>query len=134
MLCLANKPTSKAAKPKGATKKPFGDVSFITYDLPKDDKTACKAWLTTLDDFDNTLLRFEQEGFKVSSKWDTRNDCYAAFVTPDETNTGLKGFILTGRGSTPCKAIKNAMYQHYFVFQQNWADWYEHNEREEIDD
>lgn len=110
------------------------DVEFITYDLPKDHKASCKAWLPSLEEFDDALLKFENAGFKVSSKWDEGNNCYAVFVSPPPKKKDFEGMILTGRGSTPLKAVKNAMYQHYFIFEQSWAAWFNHSPLDDMDD
>jgi len=124
------------AKPSNATKErgTYGNVVFITYDLPKEHKANCKAWLPTLEEFDDALLKFESAGYKVSTKWDDRNECFACFVTPPPADKETKGMLLTGRGSTPLKAVKNAMYQHYHIFETNWSNWYVYNSNEVIDD
>lgn len=110
------------------------DVSFVNYTMTKEDKARCKVWLLTLDDMDSAAIKLAEEGYKFSLKWDAYSEAFAAFLSTTEEKTGNVGYLLAGRGSTPLKALKQAMFIHWVVFEGNWAAHYTRRESDELDD
>ena len=121
-------------KPAKKKSQSTGQAQFINYTLNKDERAACKAWLPTLDEMDNAALRLAEEGYKCSLKWDDFSSSFAAFVTASDPTNPNAAFILSGRGSTPLKALKQAMYLHWYVTEGNWAIAYRPPQRDELDD
>lgn len=105
-------------------------VIWVNYTLSADQKAELKSQTF---DFDNALLRLTEEGMKVTIAYDDFNECYSCYLipkSPDHTNAGC---ILSGRGSTPIKAIKQAAYIHWNIFDGDWSDARQ-SRREELDD
>jgi len=112
----------------------FNDVKFVSYNLTKDQTKELKAMPYELADIDTTFLRLLQEGYKVTFRWDEYNQCYACWLIPSGDTHDNAGYILAARGSTPIKALKQAGYIHWNVFEQLWSEWYQAKNGEEIDD
>ena len=125
---------SMGQKPNTSPKPRFNDVKFVTYDPPKEVQAQLKTWLTTFDQFDDALLKFCEEGYKLTFKWDSYNHAWSAFASPEGDNPRNKGYILTGRGSTPLKAAKRVFYAHWTAFDTDWVAGHEQNRGEEFDD
>lgn len=112
----------------------FNDVRFVNYELTKEEKQSCKAWLPTLDEFDDCCLKFVEGGYRYSVKWDDYTQSFACFAQSDGSRPDNSGLLLTGRGSTPSKAVKQAMFKHFVVFDLDWGGWAERGSPEELDD
>lgn len=112
----------------------FNDVRFVRYELTNAEKERCKLWCTTFDELDDALSNIVSAGYRVSTKWDDYGNCYGCFVqTYDEKDANF-GCILTGRGSTAAKAVKQALFKHFVIFDLLWGAWLETRENPEIDD
>jgi hypothetical protein len=122
-------------KRKAAPKaKRFNDVVFVNWSLSAEEKASCKAWLINLEDLDDALLKLVEGGYKTTLSWDTYRECFTASIVPTEDSDPNKGYILTGKGSTPLKAVKQACYIHWHVMDGNWSSYAKQAEREELDD
>lgn len=122
-------------KPKTAPrKKRFNDVKFINWSLSPEEKAACKAWTMDIGDFDNALLKLVEDGYKVTTSWDGYREAFTASIVPTEDVPQNQGYILTGKGSTPLKAVKQALYIHYYVFDTDWSAYQKDGGKEEMDD
>lgn len=123
---MAKKPTAT-----GRTGSPSnGSVSWVNYTLTTDEKKALK---TAEFDADNALLRLVEEGYKITMGFDKFNECFSCFVVPTGEGHKHTGMILSGRGSTPLKALKQGCYIHWQVFDGDWTD-VRVSQREELDD
>lgn len=125
---------SKVAPKKGSKSGSFEGAKFINYSLSEEQKRELKEKPYTEGDFAFDLHQVCDSFYKVSFSYDTYNNCMSCFFTPKDEKSPNKGLILTARGSTALKAFKQAMYLHYTLFEENWADFYEASGREEIDD
>jgi len=112
----------------------FNNAKFVNYELSSDERAACKAWLPNLDAVDDALLKAVEQGYKISVKWDTYSQAFSAFMVTDDSKTENVGIINTGRGSTPLKAIKQALYKHFVVFDLVWSPFAQGGPRTELDD
>jgi hypothetical protein len=112
----------------------FNDVKFVNWTLTKEQAAECKGWLLVLGDFDSALEKFEEEGYKLTSRWDSYGECWGAFAYPEEGKTENGGYILTGRGSSPLRAVKQLLYIHYAVMDRGWAAWSVATRGIELDD
>lgn len=122
---------SSKQKPKAAR---FNDAKFVNYELNVDEKRSCKQWLPSLEEYDDALLKFVDQGYRVSVKFDNYTEAYSAFGQSFDAGNINAGLILTGRGSTPAKAIKQMLYKHFLVFDQEWGGWAEPGQSVEFDD
>jgi hypothetical protein len=110
----------------------FKPAQFVNVALTDDDKQRIKLSLWDVDKFDVACENVLRAGYKISVKFDDRNDCFACWlVAPDASMN--KGCILAGRGSTAGKAIKQAMFIHFVLLEQNWIEG-EGIQRETLDD
>lgn len=112
----------------------FNDVQFVNWSLTEEHKAACKIWLKTLEDVEEALHSTIEAGYKVTLSYDTYRSCYTASIVPTKDAKSNQGFILTGKGSTPLKAAKQAMYIHYLVMDEEWANYSNQAKVEELDD
>jgi hypothetical protein len=129
---MRNPKDEKSAKEK-RVKKQY-DVKFINYSLSAAQKSELKSLTWTLEDHDTALIRLNEGGYNVSHKYDDYGECFSCFVSPAPGNLANEGYILTGRGSTPVKAFKQACYLHWQIFDQDWSEHYTSREKEGFDD
>lgn len=123
-----NKPTPKPTQPR------FNDVQFVNWSLTVEQKAACKVWSLALEDYDNAYGELIQGGYKITASYDNFRACFTASIVPTKDAKSNQGFILTGKGSTPLKAIKQALYIHYHVMGEEWAAYSTAGKAEELDD
>lgn len=116
------------------TKTPrFNDVSFVNYTLPpavaqtlKESPFSPEAGWKAIHDLNDT-------GYTVKFRYDEKYQNYTAFIQHSDPNHVNAGIILSGRGSSCMKALKQACFIHYEVTQAVWAGFIE-PKAVEIDD
>lgn len=90
----------------------FDSSRFVQYELDAAEAQKCKAWDVSADDLWGHVLALADDGYSITFKFDSWSEAYACFVQvrgqDDHVNAGL---ILTGRGSTPSKALKQACFK-----------------------
>jgi len=119
------------AKAKGGFQ---NNATFINWSLTKEQKAEIKAFVMNVDDYDDFLTRLTDTHHKITVSEDKFNDCYSASIVPTAENKINKGYILSGKGSTPLKAVKQACYIHFTVFEGDWSSYSSQTGRAEIDD
>lgn len=129
---MARNPKDKPA-PKPTTPR-FNNVQFINWSLTIEQKQDCKQFLITDGDYDEALLVIIQAGYKVTTSYDEYRDCFTASIVPAQNGKNNQGYILTGKGSTPLKAIRQALYIHYRIMDEDWASYSTAKTVEELDD
>lgn len=112
----------------------FNDATFVQYELDKDAQAACKAWKMDADASFNAIHTMVDCGYSFTLKFDTFSDSYAAFCSQKAPEGENAGFILTGRGSTPEKALKQLFYKHFEVMAERWEQFAVSRSAREIDD
>jgi len=70
----------------------------------------------------------------VTFNFDERNNAFGCWFLPQGEKHVNAGFILTGRGSSPIKAFKQAAFKHYTLFDTLWGEYAAPNNADEIDD
>lgn len=111
---------------------PFKPAKFLNITLTPEDKERIKATNPYTADFDDSLQRLLGQGYKLSIKFDERNDAFVSWIIAPDGGEN-KGYILPGRGSTALKAIRQALYIHHVILQGLWAG-HEVQDAREIDD
>jgi len=129
---MRNPKDEKVTKPK-QEKKQY-DVKFVNYTLSVEQKKELKALAWGLSEHETALIRLNESGYNVSHKWDSYNECFSCFVSPTSDCEANQGYILTGRGSSPVKAFKQACYLHWQIFDGDWSEHYTSKNVEEFDD
>jgi hypothetical protein len=124
----------KPTKPKAPVQKRFNDVTFVNWSLSPEEKSDCKAWILSLEDYDAALGRLIEAGYKTTLSYDNFRHCYTASIVPTKDAKDNQGYILTGKGSTATKALKQALYIHFYVMGESWASYSTAQSVEELDD
>lgn len=96
-------------------------VHWVSVTLTDEDKARIKSVPNVFEGIDDTLVAMCHDGYKFKLSFDAFNDCYSCFVLPGDGSANA-GWILTGRGSTPLKALKQALYIHSVVLEADWVD------------
>ena len=112
----------------------FNNVVFVNWSLSVEEKAACKAWINTWEDLDDGLSLLIQEGYKATFSWDAYRSCFTASLIPTSDAKSNAGYILSGKGSTPLKAVKQALFVHYKIMDGEWASYSTATNAEELDD
>lgn len=107
-------------------------AQFVSVTLTDEDKLAVKSAPNTFETLDESLVAMLHDGYSFKLKSDVFNGCFACYVSPPDSSAN-SGWMLTGRGSTPLKAVKQALYIHRVVLDGDWPDVNEPR-RGELDD
>jgi len=125
--------STKSTKATGS-KGRLADVVWVNYSLTKADRDELKKAVWTLEDLDDCLTKLTEMGYKVSVQYDDRQEAYACFIIHrDETHENA-GYICTGRGSTPYKAIKQAYYIGFHILEGVFSNIQQYPSSQTIDD
>lgn len=130
---MASKSRPKTNRPtfsKGKT----SDVTFVNYSVTKEDKEFLKSQAWLLDDFDSAVIKVVEAGYKVSMQYDDKQECYACFIISRDSESENSGYILTGRGSAPSKAVKQAIYIGFHVLEGVFSNINELMQNDALDD
>lgn len=125
---------SKGTSPRVDKAPRFNQSQFIQYELDDAQQKECKAWQLAELDLFMAVQEEVDNGYKFSVKWDTYGECYSAFMQPAADGHRNSGCILTGRGSTAYKAVKQLLYKQRFCLQDDWSGHVGRNNRFDIDD
>ena len=104
----------KPGRSSRATQAPrFNAARFVQYELDEEQSRQCKAWQLDDSSLLLELLALVDDGYTVTARYDTFSDAYACWVQVRGDDSHVNnGLILSGRGSTPAKAIKQAIFKH----------------------
>lgn len=102
---------NKAARAPRPAPKPTYETTFVNFDLDKEQSAQCKAWKMDAAELWAAVMGFLDDGYSLSVQVDDRNACYMCIARAKipGINTGL---LLSGRGSTPDKAVKQVLFKH----------------------
>jgi len=126
---------SSTVPPKATgSKGKYSDVIFVNYSVTDTDRKFLKSQVWSLDDFDSAVLKIVEAGYKVSMQYDTRNSCYACFIIAQDSESENAGYILTGRGSSPSKAVKQAIYIGFHILEGVFSNINQYSQNSAIDD
>ncbi len=128
-----DKPAKRKAKDPSKAPR-FNAAEFVQYELDKAAQASCKAWNVSADALLQSVLGLAEQGYSVTLKWDTYSQAHSAFMRLAGGTGPNEGLILTGRGSTPEKALKQLMYKHFEVMHEAWEDFSGGRRGAEIDD
>lgn len=89
--------------------------------------------MPSFDEIDDALLKLCEEGYRVTLRYDDRSEAFACWVNPTGEDHPNNGLTLSGRGSSPLRALKQALYIHQ-LFEGDWAGNYKQFKLEDLDD
>jgi len=118
----------------GKRQERFNDAQFVRYELDKALQASCKAWEITSDAMLDAINRLADDGYAITVKWDSYSEAYLASVRQTRDNGKNSGFVLTGRGSSGAKALKQALFKHFEVMDTDWSQYAERRGIDAIDD
>lgn len=112
----------------------FDGARFVNYELDKAGQAACKAWKLTEEESFRAIQSLCDKGYAIAISFDTYSESYACWLRHKKGEGPNAGLILPGRGSTPAKAVKQALYKHFEVMGEVWELFVSASRAELIDD
>jgi len=94
-------------------------ATFINLELVQEEKTALTSFSSSMDELDSYWERMLSDGYKLTVKYDSYTSCYAAFAFPDDSSSH-SGYILTGRGGHPSRAVRQLLFKHFVILEEDW--------------
>jgi len=99
----------------------YGEEStFINRELTQEETAELRIWRNDIGTVDHEWGLALADGYKINTKHDDYNDCFAAFALPGEGSSN-SGYILVGRGGTPYRAVAQLLYKHAVIFCGAWT-------------
>lgn len=98
------------------------DSEFVNLELDKEQTAEYRAWRADVEEVENRWTELVEEGYRVNTKYDNYSSSCAAFIIPGDGSDNM-GFLLTGRGGTPYRAVSEAIYKHFFVLKGIWGNF-----------
>lgn len=126
----------QGTKSRGNTAKAkrFDGSQFVQYELDKAQQAEVKGWEQSADQILYAAQEMVDSGYKFTLKWDTYGECYACFCMQGTDGGDNAGFVLTGRGSSVLKSLKQVLYKHLVCLEGDWSGHVERRGVDAIDD
>jgi len=109
--------------PQRAPRRAQQDSEFVDLELSKAEKEALKDFCNTAEELDATLEGFLADETKVTFRYDERNRCFVAFGFA-AAGSENDGYILTGRGGSVTRAIRQLLYKGVVILDGDWASYH----------
>lgn len=126
--------TKSGVNNRGRKSSSYEGAEFINRELTEEERIACKGWEFSDSDAWYWLQKLSDDWYKITFRFDEYNNCSACWLLPDKLDKENSGLILTGRGSSPMKALKQAVYKHTVLFDGIWPRGIDERGKPEIDD
>ena len=111
-----------------------GESNFVNYTLDDSERQHLKALQYGVSEYDDILVKLLEEEYAVSISYDDYSSAFMCLLRPKFTDNVNAGYLLSGRGSTPLKAVRQVAYIHWSVFDRDWGAHYQAKGKPEIDD
>jgi hypothetical protein len=98
----------------------FKPSQFVNVTLESAQRDTLKAANFGADEFESAFAALCADGYSLKLRYDDRNDCFSAWLLP-AAHSKHDGMILSGRGSTPMKAIKQLCFIHFKMLEGDWG-------------
>lgn len=95
------------------------DSEFVNYELKQEQVVEYRRWRADIETVDLAWREACEDGYKFSAKYDDYNSAFAVFMLPGPDSENA-GFILTGRGGTPLRALCECLFKHSEVLGGDW--------------
>jgi len=99
------------------------DSEFVDLELSAKEKAALKDWCMDQLDLDAELQGVLADGAKITVREDERNRCWVAFAFSAEGSPN-EGYILTGRGGSVSRALRQLAFKHHVLLDGDWASYH----------
>lgn len=93
---------------------------FVPGDLTDNEKADVKAWSHWDEAYSDMLDALGNDGIKFSVKLDGRGQGFICFLQPAAQGHRFDGWMLSGRGSTAFKALRQACWRHFVLYDTEW--------------
>jgi hypothetical protein len=111
----------------------YPENEFVNLELSKEQRTQLKEMFVDALDLDMALAEIFDDGTKITLKFDDRNDCYVAFgFAPADSDNA--GYVLTGRGGSATRALRELVYKHLHILNGDWASYHNRAANRDGDD
>lgn len=109
-------------------------VLFVNYDLTDEERASCKRYLDSAEQWAAAVEAVVVAGYALSVKPEGDGEAFAAFLRAPSRDCDNSGLILSGRGSTPVKAVRQVLFKHLRVMAEDWRPYLVDRRRDIIDD
>lgn len=107
----------RRAKPK------FEFKGVVQCELSEADKLKYKLWREDGCDLENLTLKCAEDGYKLTLSYDDYNRTHQAVMMPKVgIDHDCEGYMLTGRGGNPIRALAQLMYKHWVMLEGYWRN------------
>lgn len=113
-------PNNKGKAFRDSLKPAYEQSEFVRYALDDAEKAECKAWVIQPGQEFDMLLGLVDTGYKVTFRFDDVSHAYACWFLAKKDDPANPNMILSGRGSSPAKAFKQAAFMHWKIFDEVW--------------
>jgi hypothetical protein len=127
-------PTGKSGTPRTTTAPRFNNAEFVQLELTDDQAKQLKAETVSAESLFDSMERMIDDGYKFTFKYDSYGDCVGVWCQPTDDGSENSGCILTGRGSSAGKAIKQLLFKHHILLQGSWRAHAQGRNRIVLDD
>jgi hypothetical protein len=107
-------------KRKAVTNTYSHDSEFVNLTLSEEQREQLRVWRASDGAADNAWQEAVENGYKFTIRYDSYDSCCVAFMFP-EPDGDNKGFILTGRASSPYGALASCLFKHAVVLRGLWS-------------
>jgi len=112
----------------------FKAKSWVKYELDKKEMALVKAWTPTFEEMDAALLDGLCDEYRVNLSQEASKTTWLAVMQTKSDEHIHSEALLSGRGSTPLKALKQLMYKHLELFRKEWPSVPDYQKGAPIDD
>lgn len=123
-----------AKKPVQHASNGFKPKSWVKYELDKKEIALVKAWTPTFEEMDATLVDGLCDEYRVNLSQEPGKTTWLAVMQTKSDDHQHSEALLSGRGSTPLKALKQLMYKHLELFRKKWPAVPDYQSGAPIDD
>lgn len=97
--------------------------AFVRVTLEETHRADIRRNPLSVEAIDDALAKLFDDGYKLSSRYDEYSQCVTAWLIAPEDTGANAGRILAGRGSTYSKALRQLLYIHFVMAEdQVWSN------------
>jgi hypothetical protein len=97
-----------------------GQTKFINYDLTKADKADVSAHIQQEGWIEQSIEAVLKGNFRIVISFDTKQECFLAFIFPQGESGAYSGYSISARGSTSTKALAVVLWKHVVLYDGSW--------------
>jgi len=111
-----------ARRPAYRGRQSYGqDSEFINLELSVEEVEQMRQWREDESIVSDVWAGLLEEGYRTNVKYDDYSSAFAVFIIPGDGSDNV-GFILTGRGGTPYRAVCEGLFKHAVILHGEWGN------------